>query len=401
MSTRDPRPPMTPDLLAGDFFGYQQLLTDDERDLVVRARTFYGAEVAPGASQRWLDEEVPRALAPRFAEEGLIGLGVAADDEPARRTLLTGWLRMELARIDPSMATFLGVHDGLVMGTLAVLGSEEQKARWLPSMRRMDVVGAFALTEPEGGSDVAGGMRTTARREGEEWVLDGAKRWIGNACFADVVVVWARDVADDQVKGFLVEKGTPGFTATPIRGKTALRAVENADIALEGCRVPAANHLEGANSFKDTNEVLRRTRGGVAWEAVGVSVGAYEHALAYTRERTQFGRPLASFQLVQDHLVRMLSDITASLGMVVRVCQLEEAGERRDEHAAMAKAFCTARMRDVVARAREVMGGNGILVDHHVARFVADAEALYSYEGTREINTLVVGRAITGSSAFV
>ncbi|GAA2035199.1 acyl-CoA dehydrogenase family protein [Pseudokineococcus marinus] len=400
MSTRDPRPPLTPDLLAADFLGYQQLLTDDERALVVRAREFYAAEVAPGANQRWLDEEVPRHLAPRFAEEGLLGLGVDGD-EPARRTLLTGWLRMELARVDPSTATFVGVHDGLVMGTLAVCGSEEQKAHWLPRMRRAEAVGAFALTEPDHGSDVAGGLATSARRDGDAWVLDGAKRWIGNACFADVVVVWARDVADGQVKGFLVEKGTPGFTATPIRGKTALRAVENADITLEGCRVPAANHLAGANSFKDTNEVLRRTRGGVAWEAVGVSVGAYEHALAYTRERQQFGRPLASFQLVQDHLVRMLSDITASLGMVVRVCQLEEAGERRDEHAAMAKAFCTSRMRDVVARAREVMGGNGVLAGHHVARFVADAEALYSYEGTREVNTLVVGRAVTGHGAFV
>ncbi len=262
-------------------------------------------------------------------------------------------------------------------------------------------IGAFALTEPGGGSDVALGLETTARREGQEWVLDGAKRWIGNATFANLVIIWAKDVADGQVKGFVVHQDNPGFTATKMEGKLALRTVQNADIVLSGCRVPEADRLQGANSFKDTGQVLALTRGGVAWSSVGCQMGAYEAALAYAREREQFGRPIAGFQLVQDLLVKMLGNVTASLGMVVRLAELQEAGTCTDAQAALAKAWCTSRMRESVAWAREVFGGNGILLENDVARFFNDAEAIYSYEGTREINTLIVGRAVTGQSAFV
>ncbi len=293
------------------------------------------------------------------------------------------------------------MHTGLAMGSITACASAEQKERWLPAMSRMEKIGAFALTEPESGSDIAGGMRTTARREGEEWVLDGAKRWIGNATFADLIVVWARDTEDGKVKGFVVEKGTPGLTTRKIQNKIALRIVENADITLEGCRVPESNRLTGATSFRDTAGVLRRTRSGVAWEAVGVMMAAYEIALQYSKERQQFGRPIAGFQLVQDLLVRMLGNTTACLGMVVRLAQLQEEGTFRDEHSALAKAYCTTRMREVVGWARELLAGNGIVLDYDIGRFVADAEALYSYEGTREINSLIVGRAVTGVSALV
>jgi glutaryl-CoA dehydrogenase len=231
--------------------------------------------------------------------------------------------------------------------------------------------------------------------------LNGEKRWIGNATFADLTVVWARDVDDDQVKGFVVEKGTPGFTAEKMQHKMALRVVQNASIALHDCRVSEDNRLAHARSFKDTAAVLRMTRAGVAWESVGCAQGAYEHALRYACQREQFGQPIARFQLVQDLLVRMLSNVTASQCMVLRLSQLQDAGEMREEHASLAKAFCTVRARETVGWARELLGGNGILLDHHVARFVADAEAIYSYEGTREINALVVGRAITGFGAFV
>jgi len=258
------------------------------------------------------------------------------------------------------------------------------------------------LTEPQGGSDVARGLRTTARRDGDGWVLDGAKRWIGNATFADVVVVWARDVGTGQVLGFLVEKDTPGFIATKIENKIALRIVQNADIVLDGCRVPEANRLQNANSFKDTAKVLRLTRAGVAWESTGVTLAAYEIALQYAKEREQFGRPIGKFQLVQDLLVKMLGNATACLGMVVRLAQLQDAGVYRDEQSALAKAYCTVRMREAVGWARELLAGNGIVLDYNIGRFVADAEALYSYEGTREIQTMIVGRAVTGGlSAFV
>jgi glutaryl-CoA dehydrogenase len=308
---------------------------------------------------------------------------------------------MELARIDPSMATFMGVHGGLAMGSIHLCGSEEQKAEWLPAMARMEKIGAFGLTEPDVGSGAAGGLTTTARQEGDSWILHGVKKWIGNATFADVTVIWARDVEDGNVKGFLVEKDTPGFTTEKMEHKIALRVVQNAIITLDGVRVPESMRLQRASSFRDTANVLRMTRASVAWQAVGCGRGAYEHALRYATKREQFGRAIGGFQLVQDQLVRMLGNVTASLTMVARLSQLQDAGTMTDEQASLAKAFCTVKARETVGLARELLGGNGILLEHDVGRFVADAEAIYSYEGTREINTLIVGRAITGLSAFV
>jgi glutaryl-CoA dehydrogenase len=295
----------------------------------------------------------------------------------------------------------MGVHSGLAMGSIYLCGSEEQKQRWLPPMARMEKIGAFGLTEPEVGSGVAGGLTTTARREGDTWVLDGQKKWIGNATFADYIIIWARDLSDGQVKGFVVERETAGLSTTKMHDKIALRVVQNAYVTLDGVRVPESSRLQKANSFKQTAAVLRLTRAGVAWQAVGCARGAYEHALAYAKEREQFGRPIGGFQLVQDLLVRMLANITASACMCARLAQLQAEGAAADEHSALAKAFCTVRMRETVGYARELLGGNGILLEHQVGRFVADSEAIYSYEGTREINTLVVGRAITGLSAFV
>ena len=312
-------------------------------------------------------------------------------------------IAMELARVDPSIGTFFGVHGGLAMGSIYLCGSEEQKQRWLPEMARMEKIGAFGLTEPDVGSGAAGGLTTTARRVKADggWVLDGQKKWIGNATFADYVIIWARSLEDGQVKGFVVEKGTPGFEPSKQTDKIALRVVQNAHITLDGVRVPEENRLQEANSFRDTAAVLRLTRAGVAWQATGCARGAYEHALAYARQRQQFGRPIGSFQLVQDLLVRMLANITSSACLCARLSALQQAGLAEDHHSALAKAFCTVRMRETVGWARELLGGNGILLENHVGRFVADSEAIYSYEGTREINTLIVGRAITGMSAFV
>ena len=391
-------------VLLGDLYRYEEMLSPQEWEIALRTRAFMQEEYAPIAEKCWADAEFPHHLIPRIAELAIMGLSYGTegpDGEPPASRLLTGFLGLEISRIDTSIATFYGVHNGLAMGSIHLCGSQEQKQRWLPPMRSLELIGSFGLTEPGGGSDVAGGLRTTARRDGEDWVLNGAKRWIGNATFADLNVIWARDEADDQVKGFVVEKGTPGFTATKIERKLALRTVQNADITLENCRVAEANRLAGANSFRDTSSVLRQTRGGVAWSAVGAQMGAYELAVSYAKEREQFGRPIGSFQLVQDLLARMLGNITASLGMTVRVAQLQQDGVFRDEQAALAKSYCTSRLRETVAWARELFGGNGILLDYGVARYFADAEALYSYEGTREINALIVGRSITGTGAFV
>ena len=270
-----------------------------------------------------------------------------------------------------------------------------------PRIASGEVIGAFGLTEPLSGSDSARGLRTTARREGDHWVLNGEKRWIGNATFSDITIIWAKDVADGQVKGFIVPTSTPGYSASKIEGKISLRAVQNADITLTEVVVPESLRLQNADSFTATAAVLRHTRAEVAWSAVGTAIGAYEAAIDYARQREQFGKPIAAHQLIQDLLVKCLGNITASLGMVVRVSEMLDRGEQRDEHSALAKAYATARMRETVAWAREVFGGNGIVLDHHVARFFADAEALYSYEGTLEMNTLIVGRAITGEAAFV
>src|SRR5207253_3505769 len=336
-----------------------------------------------------------------FARLGITGVAYEGYGCPGGGPLLDGVIAMELARSDSSISTFRGVHSGLAMGSIYLCGSEEQKQRWLPPMARMEKIGSFGLTEPLVGSGTAGGLTTTARRDGDTWVLNGQKTWIGNATWGDLTVIWARDVADNQVKGFVVENSTPGFKAEKLKNKIALRVVQNALITMEDCRVPEANHLQKANSFRDTAAVLRMTRAGVAWEAVGCMVGAYEFSLKYAQEREQLGRPIGRFQLVQDLLVRMLGNVTASQCMVTRLSQMQDAGIMSDEHASLAKAFCTVKMRETVGYARELLAGNGILLDHHVGRFVADAEAIYSYEGTREMNSLIVGRAITGFSAFV
>ncbi|MEU4249279.1 acyl-CoA dehydrogenase family protein [Amycolatopsis sp. NPDC026612] len=391
------------DKLTADFYDFEALLPDDERKLLVKAREFMTTDVKPLVNENWEKGTFPKELIGMFRESGLAGLPYEGygEHKPAVSHLLTGMMAMEMSRTDASVATFFGVHNGLAMYSIYSGGSQEQRDRWLPEMAAMDKIGAFAMTEPLGGSDVAGGMRTTAKRDGDTWILNGAKKWIGNATFADYIVVWARDVDDNHVKGFVVEKGMPGFVPEKIEGKIAFRIVENAEITLTDVRVPEANRLQGIDSFRDVAEILRATRGGVAWQALGVMIGAYEAALAYAQERKQFGRPIARFQLVQDLLVKSLGNITASWGMLVQLARLQDAGIFKDEHSSLAKAFVTSRMREVVAWSREIFGGNGIVLGYDVGRFFADAEAIYSFEGTREMNTLIVGKAITGQSAFV
>ena len=385
----------------GDFYAIQSTLSEEDQALLRRVRAFLEAEVAPVITECWIREEFPYQLLPKLAELDIMGLPYQGYGCPGKSMVLDGMLMMELARVDGSFATFRGVHSGLAMGSIYLCGSEEQKQRWLPPMARLEKIGSFGLTEPLVGSGASGGLNTTARREGDTWLLNGQKTWIGNATWGDLTVIWARDVADNQVKGFVVENSTPGFKAEKLKNKIALRVVQNGLITLEDCRVPEANRLKLANSFRDTAAVLRMTRAGVAWLAIGCSRGAYEFALKYAQEREQFGRPIGRFQLVQDLLVRMLGNITACECMVLRLSQMQDEGVMDDEHASLAKAYCTVKMRESVGYARELMGGNGILLDQQVGRFVADAEAIYSYEGTREMNTLIVGKAITGFSAFV
>jgi len=390
-----------PPTLTSDFYGFEGLLGERERALLADLREYLDREVRPIVGGHWRDATFPREIVRGLGDLGVFGMPWEETRPFENSAVFRGFVALELARVDASVATFVGVQNGLAMGSIGVGGSPEQRAEWLPRLASGELVGAFGLTEPLSGSDSAQGLRTTARRDGDEWVLDGAKRWIGNATFSDVTVIWAKSTEDGQVKGFLVRTDSPGYVATKIEDKQSLRIVQNADITLTGVRVHERDRLQRADSFRETAAVLRLTRAEVAWAAVGNSIGAYEAALAYAQERVQFGKPIAAHQLVQDLLVKCLGNITASIAMVVRVSQLLDEGTQRDEHASLAKAFTTARMRETVAWAREVMGGNGIVLENDVIRHFADAEALYSYEGTREMNTLIVGRSITGHAAFV
>ena len=400
------RTPFEPPAPNGDFFDIDGLISDAQRQKMAELRQFMEDEVEPVINDAWLGDRTPLdVLVPGFRKLDLL-TAIYGEDLETREpngSVMEGLLTMEIARVDVSTATFFGVHSGLAMQSLLVCGSDEQKAEWLPKMRAWETIGAFGLTEPNVGSAIAGGVTTTARREGDAWVLNGQKKWIGNATFADVVVIWARDEADGEVKGFLVRdpQENPGYSVEKIRGKIALRAVENGLITLDGCRVPESDRLQEAHSFKDVAEVLKLTRAGVAWQAVGCAMGAYERSQRYATTRMQFGRPIAQFQLIQDKLVHMLGNVTALQTMCLRLSQLQDAGEMTDAQASLAKVFTAARCRDVVALARDLHGGNGILIENHVARAFADTEAIYSYEGTNEINSLIVGRHVTGLGAFV
>jgi glutaryl-CoA dehydrogenase len=382
-----------------DYFGLRDELTDAERDYLQRTREFIDNEVLPVINDYWERAEFPWKLIEKLGGLGIVGDGIEGYGCPPMSPVAAGLINMELNRGDGSLGTFHAVQAGLAMRSIWMLGSEEQKQRWLPAMARLDKLGAFALTEPEHGSDAVA-LETAATREGDEYVLDGAKRWIGNGTIADVVVVWARDTADGRVKGFLVEKGAPGYEASVIAGKGSVRAVWQAHITLHGVRVPAANLLPGARSFKDAGRVLASTRTAVAWGALGHAVAAYEAALSYTRRRHQFGQSLVNYQLVQDQLVKMLAEVTAMQLYCLRVSRLEEQGKLTDTIAALAKMNNTLKARQVIADARDLLGGNGILLDFHVMRHMTDIEAIYTYEGTEHIQSLIVGRDITGVSAF-
>ena len=385
--------------LGTDYFLLRSELTEDELGYLDRTRRFVDEEVLPVMPGHWERAELPLDLARRLGELGLVGDGIEGYGCPPMSAVAAGLIQMELSRGDGSLGTLLGVQAGLAMRSIAAFGSEEQKQRWLPPMARMEALGAFALTEPDHGSDSVA-LETTARREGDEYVIDGAKRWIGNGSLADVVVVWARDTADGQVKGFLVEGGTPGYDARVIEGKGSVRSVWQAHIELHGVRVPLSARLPGASTFKDTGKVLASTRLTCAFAALGHAVGAYDAALTYCRERRQFGKPLVSFQIVQERLVKMLADVTAMQLYCLRVGRLGDEHALKDTIAGLAKMNNTSRARQVIAQARDLLGGNGILLENHVIRHMADIEAIHTFEGTETIQTLIVGRDITGVSAF-
>jgi len=395
---RTPQPPP----VDGDVYDVFENLTPEQAHARTATRSFMEEVVHPVANEAWENGTFPKDLIPEAGAffDDVIGAGnyTFPYDDPVR----SGIISFEMSRVDPSFCTFYGVQTGLCMGSIAMYGSEEQKERFLRPLERFDMVGSWALTEPNHGSDASRGLETTARRDGDDWILNGAKKWAGNATFADVNVIWARDVSDGQVKGFLVEMDMDGYEVEKLGGKIAKRGVENVLIDLDDVRVPEKNRLPGVESFQDVGTQLAPCRAGVAWEAAGLATGAYEKALEYCNERIQFGKPVSSFQMVQDQLVSMLGTVTALQTFVMQLGRLEEReGYISAGRASLAKVWACDAMRDVVQTARGVMGGNGILLEHDVARLFADAEGVFAYEGSREMNALIVGRAITGQSAFV
>ena len=385
--------------LGTDFLELRCDLGEAELEYLDRTRRFVAEEVLPVINDFWERAEFPFDLARRLGELGLLGGTIKGYGCPGMSHMSAGLVMMELSRGDGSLATFLGVQSGLAMESIAQLGSEEQKERWLPRLASADAFGAFALTEPEHGSDSVA-LETSAVRDGDEFVLNGHKRWIGNGTIADVVVVWARG-EDGQVGGYLVEGGTPGYEATKIEHKGSLRAVWQADITLTDVRVPAANKLPGGNSFKDTAKVLAGTRNQVAYSALGHAVAGYDAAVTYAKKREQFGQPIAKRQIVQYKLATMLSEIVGMQLYGVRIGQLADRGELTDQIASLAKLNNGRKARQILLEARDMLGGNGILLTNHVMRHMADLEGIYTYEGTDTIQSLLVGRHITGMSAFV
>ena len=389
-----------------DFFAVESLLNQAERDKLAELRDFLATEIAPYAGDWWNKAEFPAHILPKLA-----ALQLSTPAQRGYSHLFAGLVIAEMTRVDTSIATFFLVHHDLFVESLYAFGSADQKRRLLDDASNLRITGAFALTEPNHGSDVAGGMETRARRisattgrpddAGNAWVLNGAKRWIGNGTFCDYMLVWARDEADGSVRGFIVDATLPGVTRTRIENKIALRTVQNADIVFDDVRVAEADRFAGISSFDQTNELLRGSRIMVAWQTVGQQLAAFDVARQYAVERRQFGRPLAQFQLVQQQLVTMLGNAVASMGMMAGLARLQDNGAADMPQVALAKSYLSARMRETVALGRSILGGNGIVTDYRMARIFSDAEAIYTYEGSFEINTLIVGRAITGLSAIV
>lgn len=385
-----------------DVYGFSERLTAAEKTVLDELRTTLADKVYPYLNDAWHEDRLPEEIIEPLQSLRLMNPPALEEAGESVRGVFESMRTFELARCDTNVATFFNAQAGLFRTVVKQGGSAEQVAELDPKIVNYELLGVFALTEPEHGSDVAGGLQTTASQNDDgTWTINGAKRWIGGAFQADVLCTFARDAADNQVKAFLVPREAEGVSLEKIERKASLRIMQNADIYYDNVQVPGDARLLNINSFRDVAKCLRLLRSDVSWIAAGAMAGAYEAAVRYTTNREQFGKPIAGFQLIQEKLATMLGNVTASVALAMQLTEQQDAGVYKDENSALAKMFTASKLRETVALAREVCGGNGITLDTDVARFHADAEAVYSYEGTHEINALIVGRAITGQSAFV
>jgi glutaryl-CoA dehydrogenase len=379
-----------------DYFLVDELFTAEERAVRDKVRAFVDEELIPVIADYWDRAVFPHELVPKIAALGLAGTTIRGYGCPGLSQVAFGLLNQELSRGDAAMNSFLGAQT-MIMDTIARFGSEAQRAEWLPQLAAMEVLGAFGLTEPDHGSD-ANQLETRARRVDGAYVLNGSKKWIGNAAIADVTLICARD-EDGRFGGFLVTPG-PGLELAAIGGKLVQRSGIQTLISMTDVRVPEARRLADLRSFRDITEILLTTRYGAAWAAVGHSMAAYEVALAYVLDRVQFGHRLAEFQLVQDKLARMLAAITRMQLLALRTTQLADAGTLTPGQASLAKMSNAQDARWVVRTARDLLGGNGMLLENHVARHMADVEGNFTYDGTDHVQALIIGRDLTGHHAF-
>ncbi|WP_047865960.1 acyl-CoA dehydrogenase family protein [Rubrobacter aplysinae] len=388
---------------ATDFIGVDRLLTDEEREMRDRTRAFVDERVIPVAADYWDRAEFPFELLEPLGELGV--LGATFDPEyggSGVSNVAYGLAIAELARGSGSLSTFLHVQSGLAMAAIHSLGSEDQKGEWLPGLARCEKIGCFGLTEPDAGSD-PGSMKTTATPTGDGYVLNGEKKWIGNGSFSDVAVIWARISGgedDGRISGFLVRGDAAGYDAGIIPRKGSQRAVWQTHITLTDCHVPEQDRLPGAKGLGSTLSVLAHSRYGVAWDGLGQATDCYETALTYATEREQFGHALASFQLTQQKLVEMVNEISQMQLLSIQIGRLKDDGEMTAPQVSMHKMNNLNKARRIAATARDALGGNGVLLDYRVMEHMADIEGVYSYEGTNDVNTLIVGQAITGHKAF-
>ena len=381
-----------------DYYRVDELYTDEERLVRNTVRDFVDAEVLPIIEAHHRQGTFPLALIPRLGELGVLGANLQGYGCPGITEIAYGLIMQELERGDSGLRSFASVQGALVMFPIRAFGTEAQKIGWLPRLARGEKVGCFGLTEPDYGSD-PGGMVTKAVRRGDHYILNGSKLWITNGTISDVAVVWAR--TDEGIRGFLVEKGMPGFTAREIEGKFSLRASVTSELIFQDCRIPRENLLPGtAQGLKAAFACLNQARYGIAWGAVGAAMTCYDVALKYAKTRVQFGRPIAGFQLVQQKLVYMLTEITKAQLLCLRLGQLKQAEHVHHTQVSLAKMNNVDKAREIARLAREILGAAGIVDEYPVIRHMLNLETLYTYEGTHDIHTLVLGQDITDLSAF-
>ena len=380
-----------------DFMNLDALLSDEERATREEIRSFVEERIKPNVARWWEDAIFPREIVPQMGEKGLLGMHLSGYGCAGKSAVEYGLACMELEAGDSGLRTFVSVQGSLAMSAIHKFGSEEQKNEWLPRLARGEAIGCFGLTEPEAGSD-PGSMKTFARKEGSEWVLNGRKRWIGMGTIADVAVVWAQ--TDDGIRGFLVPTGTAGFSAKDITGKLSMRASVQCELFLEDVRLPEAAMLPKAEGLKGPFACLNEARYGIVWGAMGAARDCFECALEYSKGREQFGKPVAGFQLTQKKLVDMTLEINKGTLLALHIGRMKDEGTLRPEHVSVGKLNNVREAIEIAREARTILGGNGITLDYPVIRHANNLESVLTYEGTNEVHTLILGNALTGVPAF-